>query len=976
MTRLPDAPTHRIHRGRVLGFRYLGRPMSGYAGDSVATAMYGNGVRIFSRSLKYHRPRGLYSLDGESANTLVNIDGVPNECAERKLLQSGMEVSAQNVMGSPEWDRYAILDRLDAFMPAGFYYHRFHRPYWLWPFFLKHIRRMAGVGTLDIDRSFDDGRRSEVFLNADVAVVGGGTAGMSAALAAAEHGLRVCLFEQRPWLGGHLDWRVAKFDGDPLYERAGRMAKRVLADDRIRVFAHAPVTGVWGNHQVTAFQVGGEGEDYVERYLECRAKTVVVATGCHERPLVCNDNDRPGVMQVAAALRLARSYALLPGERAVFSVGDDLGLEAALDLASLGLEVAAVADARHDGHDRALVAGLREAGIEFLPGWAASAVKGGKRVDGVELARLDDRAGRAFDCDLMVAGVGQQAAIGALSTAGVKFRYCAQTGLFQPQALPARLFAAGRIIGLTQPASLEGSGEVAGLQAAAACGRDVTAALRHARNRQQALPGPARGCGLVRGPKIGKGRKAFICLDGDGTYKTAVESARQGFDVPELAKRYGGFGLGPGQHRVPGQNLAMAMAEITETPLAEAAGTTVRPPLVPATLATCAGPRHNLYKQSPLHRDQAERGGIFRNAGVWRRARYFSADLDCRPEIRNVRGNVGLLDGASLGKFRLYGPAAMKALQRVYISNMETTRVGRCKYSAMCNEVGNVVDDGVVTRIAEDEFYFTTTSNRAGMTIEWIRYHTRFEDWDYKLVNLTDALGSINIAGPNARRVLEKVTRDDVSSGAIPYSGYREIVIDDRVRVRCLRLGFVGELSFELHVPASYCQYVCDLLWEAGREFDIQPFGMEAQNCLRAEKGHLIIGTETEQRVTLLDAGMGSLWDHNDTTSNKVGAPALRACKDQAGRMKLVGFRVDDRTVHPLDGDIVVNGEEIVGYTCTTRFSETLGWQFGMALVRDSCAIEGSEIRFFQSLGGQRVTYTATVMAPHFYDPEGARLRM
>jgi sarcosine oxidase subunit alpha len=294
----------------------------------------------------------------------------------------------------------------------------------------------------------------------------------------------------------------------------------------------------------------------------------------------------------------------------------------------------------------------------------------------------------------------------------------------------------------------------------------------------------------------------------------------------------------------------------------------------------------------------------------------------------------------------------------------------------MCNDTGNVVDDGVVTKIAENEYYFTTTSSRAGITIEWIRYHTRYDGWDFKIINLTDAMGSINVAGPNARKVVQKITAEDLSNEAVPYMAYREILVGDGIPARCLRLGFVGELSYELHVPSSYCQLVWDLLWEAGQEFGIRPFGMEAQNCLRAEKGHVIVGTESEQRVTLTDIGMGFLWARQDTASKKVGAPALRACARQAGRMKLVGFRSSDSGVSPLDGDIVVDGGEIVGYACTTRFSETLGWQYGMALLDEPYTQEGSEINFYQGLGQDSKRYTATVIPPHFYDPEGRRLRM
>ena len=246
MSRLPPAPTQRLNRETELEFHYLGRRMTGHKGDSLAAALYANGVRIFSRSLKYHRPRGLYCLDGEAANTMMTIDGVPNESAETKQLGAGMQVSAQNVKGSPETDRYGILDRFDRLMPAGFYYRVFHRPARLWPFFLDRIRKMAGLGVLDIDQAFDDSKRFEIFLTADVAVLGGGTAGMSAALAAAEQGLRVCLFEQRPWLGGHDDWRVAEFGGKALFQRARELAGRVEDSDNIRVFTHAPVTGIWG----------------------------------------------------------------------------------------------------------------------------------------------------------------------------------------------------------------------------------------------------------------------------------------------------------------------------------------------------------------------------------------------------------------------------------------------------------------------------------------------------------------------------------------------------------------------------------------------------------------------------------------------------------------------------------------------------------------------------------------------------------
>ena len=1015
MSRLPPLSTERIDRSRPLGFRWCRRRLEGFEGDTVASALWAGGVRTFGRSFEYHRPRGPYDLEGEGSSQLVSIDGIPNQSAGTTPLREGMAVRPQNVRGDPRFDAFGFLDRLDRLMPSGFYYRLFHRPAWAARFFQERMRGLAGLGVLRLDAA-DLRERAERYLNADVAVVGGGPAGISAALEAGRLGLRVCLFERRPWLGGHLDWRVR--EGRPLAAEMADAIERLGRMESVRVFRQAPVTGIWGENLLTGFQCGGRGggadrgteggteAPFDETHWECRARAIVVATGSIERPLVFEHNDRPGVMQVDTAIRLARTFGVRPGEAAAFSVGDDLGLEAALDLAELGVDVRVVADARREGHDGALVASLAAAGIDFRPGWAASRVSGRGRVRGVELAAREaggnapgssPRDSMRIGCDLLVASAGRQPDIGVLSCAGARFRHGDRTRTFELERLPPDVFAAGGLLRLTDLDALTCSGRVAGLEAAAACGTDVAEPLARARADLADRPGPARGSSIVRGPVAGPdlvaGRKAFIDFDEDGTWKNAAQCAALGFDVPELAKRYGNFGLGPGQYRVPGQNLALAMAEIAGRPIGAFAATTVRPPVIPPSLATLAGPNHDVHKRTPLHDELRARGAVFRRAGPWQRARYFSDDRFCLEEIRNVRDNVGLLDSSPLGKFRLWGPDALQALQRVYISDMSRTRPGRCTYSAMCNDTGNIIDDGVVVRTGEDEFYFTTSSNRAGSTVEWFRFHTRYDGWDYNLVNLTDALASINVAGPNARRVLEKITSADLSDDAFPYLGYRELEVGDGVAARCLRLGFVGELSYELHVGASYAQYVWDLLRSAGAEFGIRLFGLEAQNCLRAEKGHVIIGTESEQRVTLLDIGMGWLWDRQDTASGKVGAAALRACEGQDGRLKLVGLRMkgaagggrlrpDDEGQRPEgegdrpdDGAIVVDGDRISGFVCTTRFSETLGGQYGLALVEDRLAERGTTVNLYESRAGRPVWSKATVGSPHFYDPKGKRLR-
>lgn len=971
MNRLPETAQQRIDVLQKLPFSYRGRTYQGVVGDTVATALHGNGIRIFSRSFKYHRPRGLYSLDGQCSNCLMEIDGLPNVRAESTLLHEGMSVIPQNVLGSPERDWLAAMDKLDWAMPAGFYYRRFHKPYRFWPFFQNRIRQMAGLGKMNPD--WQGGHYDGLHLNAEVCVIGGGPAGISAALAAAQRGLRVILLEARPWLGGFYDWRaVAYAPGHSLPARAQELAQTLENSPNVRVFTHTVMNGLYSDNLITAIQTGRKSDTFAERYLEIRAGSVVVATGCVERPLIFQNNDRPGVMQVSCAQRLARTYGLLPGEQAVFSVGDDLGLEAALDLATLGLQVLCVADCRSDGQDPELVEALRQERIPFVPGWVASRAHGRKTVDGVTLSSIDGARQKKLACDLLVASAGLMPVAGPLQLAHAKMAYDMNTGFFLPRELPPKMHAAGRVLGYHHSQAVEISGRLAGLCAAADYGMAVADRLAETRKTLGELPGPLRGSKLVMAP--GKGRKRFICFDEDVTIKNIDQACALGFDATELVKRFTAAGTGPGQSGIPGVNLPMVLSQYHCESPGSSLPTTVRPPLTPTLLATYAGSTHIIYKRTPLHASQQQLGAVFRRIGVWKRARYFSQDFTSREEIENVRNNVGAIDVSTLGKFRIFGPDTLKALQRVYIGDMSKIPEGKVKYSAMCNEDGCLLDDGVITQIAEDDYYFTTSTGRAGATIAWFRYHARYEDWNFHMVNLSDAFGAVNLAGPRSREVLQKLIDADLSNEAFPYMGFREMALKSAIPARVMRLGFVGELSYELHVPASCTQTVWGWLMEAGAEFSIRPFGLEAQNVLRLEKGHVIIGVESEIRTTLHDLGMGFLWDRNNPQAKTVGAPALRFTENQEGRMKLVGFKMDDPGRPPKDGSLVVD-DAIRGYVCTARYSSTMKESIGLALVEAGLAREGGQLQIFEDgMGPDRLT--ATVVSTPFFDPEGKRLKM
>jgi sarcosine oxidase subunit alpha len=970
MNRLNQLPTLRIDPAEKRALTYRGKTYQGVAGDTVATALFAGGVRVFARSLKYHRPRGLYSLDGECSNTMMDVDGVPNVRTENALLEDGMAVKAQNVVGSADFDWMAFIDKFSWAMPAGFYYKTMHKPAAVWPHAMKQIRKAAGLGVISADYEMK-GKYDELFIKAEVTIIGGGPAGMAAALAAAESGQRVILLEARPHLGGFFDYRVtADADGTPLYEKARDLAEKVERTPNIRVFKHTPMVGAYTNNLITAFQIGKEGDAFTERYIEIRSDSVVVATGCIERPLLFDNNERPGVMQAGCAHRLARTYGLLPGKEAVFSVGHDLGLEAAVDLFDLGLKINCVADIREDGQNPELLLALAERKIPVLKGWVAAKAHGCKQVDKVTLTTVEGMVKRDFECDLLVASAGLTPVTGPFILARAKMGYDSLTGYFLPTELPEKMFPAGRLTGINDPAAIEASGRLAGLKAAAAAGADMAKSVAEAEKAAAALPGPERGCKLVTAPV--KGKKSFICFDEDATVKSVKQSIDKGFDVPELVKRFAGVGLGPGQGGIPGHNLPLFVAKYSAS-TSPPKPTTVRPPLVPTFLATYAGYNHHMFKRTPMHYSQIADGGVFRNIGVWQRARYFSEDFDCKEEILNVRNNVGMLDGSTLGKFRIHGPDALKALQRVYVSDMSKVKEGRIKYSAMCNDDGCVIDDGVVVKLGENDYYFTTSTGRAGQTVEWIRYHTRFDGWDFNLVNLTDAMGVINLSGPNARKVLAKVADIDLSNEAFPFSGYKEFMIKDTVFVRAMRLGFVGELSYELHVPSSYMQAVWDMLKAAGAEFGIRNFGVEAQNVLRMEKCHIILGQESEQRTNLLDVGLGFLWDRKKADAKTVGAVALRQAESKTGRLKLVGIRMEDDDRPARDGALIVD-TKVRGYVATMRKSFTTGQAVGMALVESQLAGKGTRLEIFEDeCNGVRL-YARVVDTP-FYDPKGERMK-
>lgn len=976
--RLPESPTQRISRENELLFFYRGKPFKGLEGDTIATALYSNGVRIFSRSMKYHRPRGLYNLDGYSSHCLVTVDGEPNVRGCATPLRQGMWVTPQNVLGSPRWDLMGLMQFFSFAMPVGFYYKAFHKPSWVWPFAQAVIRRAAGLGR--IDPEMPEGVYQNRYYNCEVCIIGGGLAGMEAALAAAEGGVRVILLERRDHLGGDLAYRVTRSnEGIPPYRRAAMLAEAVSACENVTVLLCTSATAIYQSNHVTAVKKGGAGDPYRETYLEVRARSVVVATGAIERPLLFSNNDLPGIMQGSCAHRLARVYAIKPGNRMVVSGCHDGMLEMAADLAELGIEIVAVADGRSSGFDTDLISNLHRKGIPFLPGTLAQKAIGFKTLKGVQLAPTFGNGRKLrYSCDVLAASAGEAPLSQLLQVAGAKMAYDSAAGQFLPREYPPGIHAAGKVTAARGEETIAAQGKLAGLMALQDLGLDRTSHIRQVREILDVIEKRPAGRHWTA-PPVGS-RKCFLCFDEDVTTDQVRDAIDQGFDQSELVKRYTAVGTGPSQSYLSGTNLPLLLADQRGLEPGAVLPTTVRPPVFPTSLAALGGRRYTSSKRTPLHEKQAQLGACFRLTGVWERAGSF-ADAGLSQEVENVRKNVGFIDVSTLGKFRLFGRDAVKLLNRVYAGNMETVTEGRLKYAAMCNEQGVIIDDGVVTRMGESDYFFTTSSLRAGNTLEWLAFHSKEEDWEAHLVNLTDAMAAVNLAGPRSREVLAKLVDADCSNEVFPYMAVRRMKLCGEVDALVMRVGFVGELSFEIHVPASYGAALQDALLDAGKPYCIRPFGLDAQSVLRLEKGHVIIGTDTDNHSTLHDIGLSWAWDRKKAGNQTVGAPALRFTETQKHRQKLVGFTMNEAFRTPSDGSIVVADGTVKGRVTSSRFSPTLGRSIGLALVDPDLAVMGGTLEFYTDGRLNRKglpeikTFRGTIVPVPFYDPEGKRLR-
>ena len=986
-----------LNKDVPLNFTFNGRKMKGYQGDTLASALLANNQMLVGRSFKYHRPRGVVSSGAEEPNALINMgEGTrfePNQRATTTELFDGLVAESQNHWPSLEFDIGAINSKLARFLPAGFYYKMFIHPRPLW----KHvyepfIRRSAGLGKAPKMRDSDTYEHFYAFY--DLVIVGGGIAGLMAAKAAASSGAQILVMEQSAHWGGRCVVEPDQINGkDPEYFIEDLVAE-LTAQPNVTMRTRLMGAGVYDHGYVLAYE---RLRDHApsqtgprHRLWRIRAGKILTATGAIERPLSFAGNDLPGVILASALRDYVENFGVSMGDRTVVLTNNDDAYRTAIALKAAGLDVPVILDARSAGGG-ALAEAAQKLGIRVETGKAVAFVKGRGVVTGVAIC---DQAGQGtvleeIACDCLAMSGGWSPVVHLWSHCGGKLVWDEALAMFRPDPEKAPLnqkgegfvLAAGAAnghfsLGAVMQDALQQGAEAAGITAASQPLPEVDQTAEAAMEAVWMMP---------QGAGVKLRSKAWLDFQNDVKVSDVQLAAQEGFESVEHAKRYTTLGMATDQGKLSNINGLAVLAGALNADIPAVGTTTFRPPYTPISMGAIAGAaRDEIFqpvRQTPMHDWHIEQGAYMEPVGQWRRPYcYPRADETHQDavarEIRQTRNSVGLLDASTLGKLLVQGPDAAKFLDMLYTNMMSTLKIGKCRYGLMCSENGFLMDDGVVVRLGEQSFLCHTTSGGAehihAHMEEWLQ--TEWWDWKVYVANLTEQYAQVGVVGPKARDVLEKLGGLDVSKEALGFMEYAEGRLG-AFDVRVFRISFSGELSYEIAVPAGQGLAFWQALCAAGEEFGIMPYGTEALHVMRAEKGFIMIGDETDGTVIPQDLGLD--WAISKKKSDFLGKRAQeRSHMVDPDRWKLVGLETLDGSVLPDGAYAVGEGENAngqrntIGRVTSTYFSPTLNRGIAMGLVAQGPERMG-EILNFPDLSGNEVK--VKLVDPVFYDKNGDR---
>jgi sarcosine oxidase, subunit alpha len=943
----------RIDRSRAVSFSFDGVTYQGFAGDTLASALLANGVMLFGRSFKYHRPRGLMAAGSEEPNALVSVDRgpgrfTPNLRATGVEVHDGLTAVSQNRWPSLKTDFGAINDRLGMFFPAGFYNKTFMWPRSFWEkLYEPAIRNMAGLG--DAPTAEDPDTYAATYAHCDILIIGAGPAGIDAALEAAATGKRVMLIDEQNELGG------GALSDPSLWAWLERSVKALVDADNVTILTRTTAFGYYHDNFVGAVErltdhLPEIGDAPREKLWRIRAGEVVLAQGAIERPLVFDGNDTPGVMLSSAALTFAQRYGVAVGKSVAVMAAHDSGWRDALAFAKAGVGIAAIIDVR-DTVDAELIQQATDLKIPVKLGHSVIGVSGRHAVKAIEIAHNDGSGIRSMACDALLMAGGWTPSVHLWSHSKGILKWLDDLGAYVPDQPNEN----ARCVGACSGSWDFGQGAIIDM-----------------------LPTPMDQTRI----------KAFVDFQNDVTAKDIKLAVREGFRSIEHIKRYTTNGMATDQGKTSNLNGLQIASQALGKPVTDIGLTTFRPPYTPQTFGALAGhAKGELFqplRKSPIDGWAEENGAVFELVAQWRRARYFpKAGEDMHAAVNRecvaVRSSVGIFDASTLGKIEVVGPDAAEFLNRMYTNPWKALEPGRCRYGLLLKEDGFITDDGVSARLAPDRFHLTTTTGGAARVLNMMEDYlqTEWPDLDVWLTSTTEQYAVIALQGPNARKLLEPLVEGiDLSPEAFPHMAIREGAICG-VPTRLFRVSFTGELGFEINVPAAYGRALWERIMAEGARYDITPYGTEAMHVLRAEKGFIIVGQDTDGTVTPYDAGLD--WAVGKKKADFVGKRSLARPDIVAlGRKQLVGLLTDDPNVVLEEGaQIVADPNQpipmtMIGHVTSSYWSEALGRSIALGLVA------GGQGRMGETLYVPMPdkTQSATVSGTVFYDAEGARLHV
>ncbi len=994
----------RIDHSQSVTFNYNGNAYKGFKGDTLASALLANGVDIVGRSFKYSRPRGIIAAGADEPNAVMQLGAteatqVPNVRATQQELFDGLTAESTNGWPSTDFDLMSYIGKIGGrMMPPGFYYKTFMYPQSLWDTYEKYIRKAAGMGRSPLEN--DPDIYDHINQHADVMIVGAGPAGLSAALAAGRSGARVILADEQAEFGGMLLHSDEQIDGIPAAAWINRTVEELQGMDNVLLLPRSTVNGYHDHNFLTIHQrVTDHLADRApigqvrQRLHRVRAQWVVLASGAIERPLVYGNNDVPGCMLASAVSTYIKRYAVVPGRELVLMTANDYGYRAAFDWQDAGREVVAIVDVRANP-DGETIRAARKRGLEVITGSAVIEVKGSARVSGVMIANIDATGDtvtgnvRPLDCDTVASAGGWSPAVHLSCHTGSRPEWRDDVAAFVPGKTVQKQLVAGAINGsYSLGACLEEGARQGALAAANAGFTNPSDELKIAKTNEVEEWPTMPLFHIPHTKPTSRAPKQFVDYQTDVTAAAVELATREGFESIEHVKRYTAMGFGTDQGKLGNINGMAIAAKSMNKSIPETGTTIFRPNYTPITFGAVAG-RHcgELFdpkRYSAMHRWHVENGAKFEDVGQWKRPWYFPKEGETMEQALNreckaTRESVAILDASTLGKIDIQGRDAREFLGRIYSNAWAKLAVGKCRYGLMCGEDGMVFDDGVTACLAEDHFVMTTTTGGAARVLEWLElYHqTEWPEMEVYFNTVTDHWSTLTLSGPNSRKLLAELTDDiDLSGDHFKFMDWHEGTVAG-VPARVFRISFTGELSFEVNVQANYGMHVWEKVVEHGAKYNLTPYGTETMHILRAEKGFIIAGQDTDGSVTPMDLDMGWCVSNKKPFSYVGKRGMARADCTKPNRKQLVGLKTTDPKVVIPEGSQAVNDPNqpvpmtMLGHVTSSYYSACLEHSIAMGFVRGGLDRMGENVYYPQPDGS---VIEAKICNPIFLDPKGER---